>query len=401
MRLIYISEGNIPSRAANATQAVTMADALSRCVDDVTLLTAGTLPAREPAAAIFDRYGMKAGLRLMRIPVATSPLPFMDGGAPAAGRTGGGWRNRFVYAASLYAGVRRPDLVYARCCRSARYATLLGVPTIVEFHGSGRDAARQLKSAPGRANLLAIVTVSEYLRADFVAHGLPGEKILVEPNGVDLRRFDDLPARGAARAQLGLPTDRPIVIYCGGLQEKKGVSDLIAAARHLPAMHFCLVGGRPEDVDRLRTLAGDLDNIVLPGFVPSGRVPLYLTAGDVLVLPNTAHGVHALETCPLKLFEYAAAGRPIVATRIAGIESLVGHGEQAWLVAPDAPAALADGIRHVVGDSALGGRLAANATRWVAAHDIRDRARRILRRVGKQPDVAAGSAQAAAARRAA
>jgi glycosyltransferase involved in cell wall biosynthesis len=374
---------------------MTMADALSQTAGELTLLTAGSLFAREPETAIFDHYGIEPGFHLVRIPVAKRPLPFMEmrtipSDSPAR-RQWRGWRNRFVYAACLYAYGRRPDLVYSACCRSARHASMLGLPTVVEFHGSGRDAARQLKTAPGRSNLLAIVTVSEYLRGDFIKHGLPGEKILVEPNGVDLTRFTRAAETGAARAQLELPNDRPLVVYCGHFYEKKGVHHLIEAARQLPDMRFCLVGGWPEDIRRLEQQAQGLDNVIFRGFVSHDVVPTYLAAADILVLPNSANEVHAFETCPLKLFEYAAAARPIVATRIPGIESLVSHGEQAWLTAPDAPDALTEAIRQVRDDRALAARLVAAATNWVGAFDIRERARRILGSIGMEPDQPARS----------
>ena len=79
------------------------------------------------------------------------------------------------------------------------------------------------------------------------------------------------------------------------------------------------------------------------------------------MLPNTATEVSARYTSPLKLFEYLAAGRPIVASRLPALAEVLEDGINALLVAPGDPAALADAIRRLIADPALALRLAARA----------------------------------------
>ena len=394
MRLLYISEGDIPSRFAHATQAMDMAGALSQTVDDLSLVTASSLSARESPVDIAAYYGTNPTFRFVRVPVGWGRLPFSEKGKSARSATNkrpsNAWKNRFVLAASMYARLKRPDLIYTRCCRVARYATLLGLPVVVEYHGSGMDAIRQLKRAPLRKNLLAIVTVSDYIKADLVSQGIPSEKILVEPGGVDLAPFATMPSQHVARKLLGLPDDRRVVMYCGHFHEKKGVQYLVEVARYLPDVHFCLVGGWPEDIARLKCQIGDLTNVTFSGFVSHGRVPTYLAAADLLVLPNSGRCLHAYRTCPLKLFEYAGANRPIVASRIPGINSLVNHGQQAWLTQPDSPRDLLVGIERVLGDDTLATRLASEANQWVQQYRWDHRAKRILQHVGDLSNSATG-----------
>jgi len=384
MRLLYISEGDIPSRFAHATQGMMMASAFSAEVAELNLLTAGTLTRRWPSEQILAWYGIEPTFSVVRLPVAARNLPFLEQQSSTGEkqRQSSGWKNRFVLAANMYALWWRPDLINTRCCRVGRYAASLGLPVAVEYHGSGTNAARQLKQAPLRQNLRAIVTVSEHIREDFVSHGIPAEKILVEPGGVDLAPFAETAPRYVARKQLGLPTDRHVVMYCGHFYEKKGVRYLIDVARCLPGVCFCLVGGWPEDIARLQHLAGDAANVILPGFVSHSEVPTFLAAADLLVLPNSARFSHAFETCPLKLFEYAAARRPIVASRIPGINCLVDHGQQAWLTDPDSPQDLQAGIERVLKDSTLASRLASQAHLWVQQFSWHERAKRILKQAG-------------------
>ena len=110
------------------------------------------------------------------------------------------------------------------------------------------------------------------------------------------------------------------------------------------------MGGWPEDIERLRERARGCETVRFEGFVANSRVPGYLAAADVLVLPNSGRFPQARTTSPLKLFEYMASRRPIVATRIPALAGLLRHGENAWLVSPDCAESLAEGILRVIDD---------------------------------------------------
>jgi len=98
----------------------------------------------------------------------------------------------------------------------------------------------------------------------------------------------------------------------------------------------------------------------------------------VLVLPNSAQEPISREyTSPLKLFEYMAAGRPIVASDLPSLREVLSHSHNAWLVPPDDPAALAGALCTVRDDPALGSRLAAQASADIAAYTWDGRARRL------------------------
>jgi glycosyltransferase involved in cell wall biosynthesis len=207
---------------------------------------------------------------------------------------------------------------------------------------------------------------------------VPAAKIRVWPDAVDLERFERLPEPGAARAAPGLPREGPLALYCGHFYDAKGVPTLVDAARLLPKVSVALVGGWPADIARLRERARGCETVRFAGFVSNALVPAHLAAADVLVLPNSARTSQARITSPLKLFEYMAARRPIVATRIPALAGLLRHGENAWLVSPDCPESLAAGIERVLADGALARRLVERAWQDVQRYTWKRRAAELL-----------------------
>jgi glycosyltransferase involved in cell wall biosynthesis len=247
LRLLYVSNGNIPSRWAHTFQVMKMADALSQ-VSQLELLTAGSLlPSRVNRADLHAWYGVSRGLRIVRLPVY--------------GRVRGDCfrhdqSERFDAAAAWYARWRRPDLVYSRSSGAALRCAASGLPTVVESHAAddpGRVA--QLREAAAHPALRCLVTVTEALRQDWLAAGLPAGKIQVWPDAVDLERFADLPEPRAARAALGLPREGALAVYAGHFYHAKGVPDLVDAARRLPCASGRAAARRSASRASSRTIA--------------------------------------------------------------------------------------------------------------------------------------------------
>jgi glycosyltransferase involved in cell wall biosynthesis len=226
-----------------------------------------------------------------------------------------------------------------------------------------------------------VIAISAGLRDDLLALGVPPERLLVAPDAVDPARFSALPARQAARAALGLPPHGPIVTYTGHLYPWKGAHTLARAARHLPPDALvCIVGGTPADGAAFRAFLErkGLSGVHLAGYVPPAEVPRWLAAADVLVLPNSGtEAISARYTSPLKLFEYMAAGRPIVASDLPSLREVLADGQNAVLVPPDDAPALAGAIRSLLADPARAARLAAQGRADVAGRTWDARARAI------------------------
>jgi glycosyltransferase involved in cell wall biosynthesis len=207
------------------------------------------------------------------------------------------------------------------------------------------------------------------------------DKIFCERNAVDVKEFDIALTKEEARKKLHLPEKGKIVVYTGHLYKWKGVDTLAEAAKILPADTLVVfVGGTEADIKRFRGAYGDVANIRILGYRDHSEIPLWQKAADVLVLPNTAkENISKYYTSPMKLFEYAASSRPIVASRIPSITELVDK-RTAFLVEPDNAEALADGIRYVCENETSS--LVNMAYAWVGEYTWAKRAERILRFIG-------------------
>jgi glycosyltransferase involved in cell wall biosynthesis len=183
--------------------------------------------------------------------------------------------------------------------------------------------------------------------------------------------------------------DKPLVVYTGKLDTEKGVEVLARAAPMLNDVHILMVGDGPLADGRLQRVAREVNgtNVTLVGFRSHSDVLAFQRAADVLVLPHSMKHIHsAYYTSPLKLFEYMAAGVPIVATELPATKEVLRHAENGWLVQPDSPSALAEGIRHVLANGCLASALADQAKQDAKLYSWERRATCIVETLSSSPD---------------
>jgi glycosyltransferase involved in cell wall biosynthesis len=385
MHLIYLSDAAIPSRSTNGMQTMHMCAAFAAQGIQVTL----AYPARrrEPpegfAGDVRGFYGVPATFTLR-------PL----GGMPAGLLEGSGLVSRALRALRFGAYLlrrSRPGTPSFVCyCRSMLAASV--AQTVRRLWGgrsSCRVVALEVHDVPrtaGAWRLLhqadAVVAISEALRAALLERGgLGPDRIWVEHDGVavDAVRPGGLD-RDAARRDLDLEeVSGPVVCYTGRAIAGKGVDVLLAAAHRLAAIdaQLVIVGKVYEDSYRETAPA----NVRFTGFLPPSQVPPYLGATDIVVLPTTADLPYASYTSPLKLFEYMASGRPIVASDLPVLREVLRHEENALLFPPGDSAALASAVERLWADPGLGARLAEIAEEDAVQFDWTARAERILTRL--------------------
>jgi glycosyltransferase involved in cell wall biosynthesis len=278
----------------------------------------------------------------------------------------------------------RPLFYFVREPLLAWWLGKKNLPVVLELHDmpSGNEKSF-VRWASHCWSVKMVVTVTEHLRNDLINYiGVPAEKTQTLHDGVDSRRlFLDL-TKTHARDQVGLTSDRPLIVYTGQLRPEKGVEVLVRAAAMLKDAEVLIVGGAASDCERLQQLISKVEsaNTRMVGFVPPSDTALYLKAANILVLPHSAKFAHsAYYTSPLKLFEYMAAGVPIVASSLPSVREILRHGENAWLVQPDDSLALARGIQWLLKKRSLGEELAAQAAKDVQAYTWERRAAHILR----------------------
>ncbi|WP_081621792.1 glycosyltransferase family 4 protein [Thioalkalivibrio sp. ALE11] len=170
------------------------------------------------------------------------------------------------------------------------------------------------------------------------------------------------------RDELGLDQPRPVVLYQGGLQPGRGLDRIVDAAARVPEAWFVFIGGgrmAPQLEEQVRTL-GLQDRVRFIPTVSLEDMPSYTASADI--------GVQAIENTCLnhsttdsnKLFEYVAAGLPVVASNFPEIRKIVREHDIGLLVPSDDTDALADAIGRLAGDAALRARYADNAGRAAA-----------------------------------
>jgi len=388
VRLLYISNGNIPSRWAHTVQAMKMCEAFGRLIPDFALLIPGDVRSwlggtGEADRELFRWYGIERPFRLRRAPMAWRLTP-----ADLARSNS----QPFAQRARWYVKLTRPRLVITQSHESARFALDDGMPTIFETHdGPGHPKTMgYIRRFAGHPSLVGIVTTSLVLKDAFCAEGIAPEQVVVSANAVDLARFtgvgDD---RTGSRRALGLEPDEHLVLYTGSLQEYKGIPTVIEAARLLPATRFLLVGGDAEAVRTWSRRAAGLANVRFLPFVPNKDLPRYMAAADVCLVPNSSIDRTARWTFSMKLYEYLAARRPVVASAIPSLAGMLSDGENALLVPPDDPAALSAAIERLLADPMLAARLCTNGYTLVSQCTWEHRAADILAALA--PELARGS----------
>lgn len=373
MKLVYISNGNLPSHWAHTVQTVRMAEALAAQVPSFALVTA--CDARTLLGLrrrIFAWYGVRRRFAVHPLPIAwrADPEVFQRTNV-----------REFTGKARRYVRYTHPGLVWTRCHEVAQACLEEGASVIFETHdGPGHPKTMRFIHRFGAfPNLRGVVTTSPLLEKAFAEEGVPPERLIARPNAVDLERFEaSRPAPAEARRRLGLDPDRPLVLYVGSLQPHKGVGTLIAAAARLPDVGVQLVGATPETAAAWAPRLAGHANVALRGFVPNAEVPAWLAAADVCVVPNSQDDRTARWTYSLKLYEAMAARRPVVASDIPSLRAAARADEEALLVPPDDPDALAAAVRRLLSDPGLAARLVERAWARVAANTWEARARAVL-----------------------
>jgi len=326
MKMLYLSLRDFPRRVANRVQTIKMAEALSRYFD----LTLSVSTLHVSTQELFLHYGVRSPFAVVALgeprfrPATLSLLP----------RT-------LRLLRSL-----RPDFTFVREEYPAWVVSRFRSNVIYEMHDFDPSRLRLYKSIVKRS--LHTVLITEALRRRCVEYGFPMEKITVLPDGVDLEIFKPDFDKIKARARLGLPREGHLIMYTGRLCEWKGIYTLIKSARYLPDnIRVMLVGGFEGERALVQEFIDVRDlgkKVSLAGYKEHHEIPYFMSAADVVVLPNTAGSeISKYYTSPLKLFEYMAAGRPIVASDLPSIREVLDD-ETAILVTPDDPQKLAMGI---------------------------------------------------------
>jgi glycosyltransferase involved in cell wall biosynthesis len=226
------------------------------------------------------------------------------------------------------------------------------------------------ETAVGRAKIRAylhhpdaIISPSRELHEKSALTGLPADRLMYIPNGVDAAKFRPGLSFGVIDKDFGIDIAKPVVVCPRRLEPKNGVEyfvraiPLIRAA--LPEVQFLVVGGGfPEERARFEDMLKEWkqrDGVFFTGNVPNTSMPLFYALSQVAVLPSL------MEATSISGLESMACGLPLVGTNVGGIPEIIVDGESGVLVEPREPAQLAREIIRLLQDDAFRARLGAGA----------------------------------------
>lgn len=382
----YVWCGVLPSQLANSVHVMKMCEAMTSLGHAVFLYH--TSPGADAWSSadqsrIFAEYGVVNRFQLVNMP-----------------SRGGVFRHLLGLRVAVHVARRAGNaLVFSRFLPAAAWCSLAGLATVHELHTppetmSERLYLRVLLAGRGFRKLVAITRA---LAAELHKHVTARYRadILVEADGVNLDEY-----RGGEQSRpvpgdiAGLAGRRPLVGYIGSLHPGKGVEMLLPVARCTPALQFMVVGGPDQVADRYRRQAEaeGVHNIAWLGFRKNVEVPAYVQACDVLLLPNQRSVVLLNRknigqwTSPLKLFEYMAAGKIILASNLPVLREVLNPGNSV-LCDPEDPSAWVAHLERISRGEQGYRDLAERARRDVAHYSWSRRAARcLLAATGKSND---------------
>lgn len=371
MRIVVAAAHPADSLKAHAINTVKMAAGFHRLGHDVTVVVvAGEGPV--DAAGFAERYAVSEEIELVQV-------------SRRRDRLGRRFDPHMRFARRAMRAVQRigPDALYARSFAVPLLAARAGLRVALESHAPVGTATKAFGLGVQASRLPAFrawTTISPVLADYYASVGVPRSRLLVLPDAVDCEQFTPPPEPTAS------PYDGPgpRLVYAGHLYDYKGIPTVIDAATRLPGVRFELVGGTPRDVERQRDLAArrGAANVRFHGQQDQRALPPYLWHADAALLPPSAQHPSAQWTSPVKLGEYLAAGKPVIASDIPALRHWLTDREVIFF-APDRGDALAEAIEHCLGHAAEMRRRAQDGQRLAARMSYARRAQAIWSRLGE------------------
>ncbi len=340
MNILYATIARLPTEKAHGIQIMNTCAAVAKNVATLTLI----VPWRKNTltGSPFDFYQVPNNFTITTVPGRDFISTHFFGPV-------GFWLQNYFFSKSVTIVVKQKkvDAIITRDFLVLWWLRKVRIPLFYEMHTMPKKLGWFHRLV--WKQVTGIIVISDGLRAAAAAAGIAESKLVVIRDGVDTTQFNNTITKQAARKILGLSENQKMVIYTGHLYDWKGVHTLAAAARKIdPGIIIYFVGGTESDSQKFKECYTD-SNIRVMGWKPHQEIPLWLASSDVLVIPNSAKEmIGSTYTSPLKLFEYSAANRPIVATDVPALREVLG--DRAVFAQPDDAESLAQAIETVFAD---------------------------------------------------
>jgi glycosyltransferase involved in cell wall biosynthesis len=381
-RLLYIANARFPSEKANGYQMVQMCEAFALAGEQVRLVIPRRVNTERDLQAINDvwgYYGVRRNFEIVRIP-CLDLIWLVDSKIAFFLQT-----LTFIVGLLLWLPFQKYERIFSRDHFVIAILSLV-VPRhrlIYEVHNKFRSARGQKLQAWLLRRVGKVVSLTGMMARQLEAMG--AKDVIVAHDGIRLERFENIPNLSQVRLGLSISGSAFVACYAGRLHTmnmSKGLDVFVEAVAGVRDVVFLLVGGPAEQVESLRRqwVSQGLPekDFIAVGSVPPTDVPRYLAAADVCLITSPRNEFFANETSPMKLFEYMAAGKAIIASDLPSTREVVRHGESAYLVPPSDVDALADALRTLRDDPALRQKLGEMAKQVVVKYTWLARAQHIL-----------------------
>ncbi len=326
MKIVYISASTIPLRTANSVHVMKMCHAFAKNNHDVFLITQNNKKDIESNCKdAYEFYGVFKRFQIIKL----MWLPFI------------GRSSIYGFLAARKAKSLKPDIVYSRHVAGAFFSSLFGLPVIFEAHQPVIDfgllSDTLFKWLLIHPNFKKLIVITVGLKKYFLEkYCIRNYLVYVYPDGAD-PIFDEKASKHRPKK-----TKKPLQIgYIGHLYQGRGMHLIIEISNTCKWADFHIIGGTKTHFTYFKDLTKSQKNIYFHGFIPPAQVKKYLFDFDILLAPyqkiimtSDGKGNTAQWASPLKLFEYMAAGKPIVSSNLPVLREILTHGYNAMLCDP-------------------------------------------------------------------
>ena len=376
MNLIYIANSRIPTNKAHGFQVMKMCEAFSNAGIEIELLAPRRFNSIKENP--FSYYNIRETFKIRKtfvidlIPLSKYLGAFAN------------FVESITFALFSLSGLSRADadIIYTRDQFSGWFLSFFKKRFVYEVHSFPRHVAlyRRIWEKAHK-----IIVITSALKNLVIKEGIPENKILIAPDAVDLKIFESINAdKDELRAELNLPKDSFLVGYVGKfktLEMEKGIKTMIEA---LPLSgnetKMVFVGGEESEIKEYKMFSNRfnvLPQCIFISYQPHAKVIRYIKAMDALVIPFPNKPHYAFYASPLKLFEYMASGRPIIASDLPALREIL-NDKNALFFKPDDAPDLARAIKMLKSSQMLGYHLSQQALADVQQYTWQKRAKNIL-----------------------